>query len=243
MWISLSCILCSVIEVLVNGGRQIDAVHFVHAFELTERFPPVPLLKTYLKDLRRNSQGKGGNMGGAGGGLGDANAQELAALKAVIRCVEEYKLEADYALDPLQKRVAQLEKSKADKKRMGEAGKYQQPKKQRANGGFHGFRGSASGGAAAGRQAPPVFSERAAYTVERYPYAGPGPGPNTFDYPFPVKQLIFSKLMIKDHTSIPKMTGFLHLLTMLLHQIMGVTWAAGCSLHTNHTCNLHILAS
>ncbi|XP_034690274.1 FRIGIDA-like protein 3 [Vitis riparia] len=174
-----------VIEVLVNGGRQIDAVHFVHAFELTERFPPVPLLKTYLKDLRRNSQGKGGNMGGAGGGLGDANAQELAALKAVIRCVEEYKLEADYALDPLQKRVAQLEKSKADKKRMGEAGKYQQPKKQRANGGFHGFRGSASGGAAAGRQAPPVFSERAAYTVERYPYAGPGPGPNTFDYPLP----------------------------------------------------------
>lgn len=57
-----------VIEILVNGGRQIDAVHFVHAFELTERFPPVPLLKTYLKDLRRNSQGKGANAGGAGGG-------------------------------------------------------------------------------------------------------------------------------------------------------------------------------
>lgn len=101
----------------------------------------------------------------------------------MIKCVEEYKLEADYSLEPLQKRVAQLEKSKADKKRMGEAGKYQQPKKQRVNGGFHGFRGSGSGGAAASRQAQPVFSERAAYTVERYPYAGPGP--NAFDYALP----------------------------------------------------------
>lgn len=115
---------------------------------------------------------------------GDANSQELAALKAVIRCVEEYKLEADYALDPLQKRVAQLEKSKADKKRTREAGKFQQPKKQRANGGFHGFRGPGSAGQAASRQAPPpVFNERAAYPVERYPYTAPGP--NAFDYPLP----------------------------------------------------------
>lgn len=42
-----------------------DAVHFVQAFKLTESFPPVPLLKTYLKDLRRNSQGKSGPGGAA----------------------------------------------------------------------------------------------------------------------------------------------------------------------------------
>jgi hypothetical protein len=70
----------------------------------------------------------------------DANAQELAALKSVIRCIEEFKLEADYPLDPLQKRVAQLEKSKTDKKRGGEFGRRQQSKKPRANGGFRGFR-------------------------------------------------------------------------------------------------------
>lgn len=47
------------VETLIKSGRQIDAVHFIHAFELSEAFPPVPLLKAYLKDLRRNSQGNG----------------------------------------------------------------------------------------------------------------------------------------------------------------------------------------
>ena len=60
-------IVAGVVELLINSGRQIDAVRFIHAFQLTESFPPVPLLKTYLKDLRRNSQGKGGNSGGAAG--------------------------------------------------------------------------------------------------------------------------------------------------------------------------------
>uniref|UniRef100_A0A5B7C7L9 FRIGIDA-like protein n=1 Tax=Davidia involucrata TaxID=16924 RepID=A0A5B7C7L9_DAVIN len=176
-----------VIEALINSGQQIDAVQFVHAFQLTESFPLVPLLKTYLKELRRNSQGKSGSLGGAAGEQIDVNAQELGALKTVIRCVEKYKLEADYPLDPLQRRVEQLEKSKPDKKRFfGEFGKKQQFKKPRANRGFHGFRAPAAApapvppAAAAGRQAPPVYGERAAYAgvSERYP-------PNTYDYQAP----------------------------------------------------------
>ncbi|OVA01003.1 Frigida-like [Macleaya cordata] len=171
-----------VVETLISSGRQIDAVHFVQAFKLTENFPPVPLLKTYLKDLRRNSQGKIGSSGGAVGVQNDANAQELAALKAVIRCVDEYKLEAEYPLDPLQKRVAQLEKSKADKKRMGEVVKHHQPKRPRANGGGHyGSRMPIS--AVDLQQPPPVYGERGAYmgaAAERYhPHTG---GVSTFDY-------------------------------------------------------------
>lgn len=42
---------------MVSSGKQIDAVRFIHVFQLTESYPLVPLLKTYLKDLRRNSQG------------------------------------------------------------------------------------------------------------------------------------------------------------------------------------------
>ncbi|XP_015901625.2 FRIGIDA-like protein 3 [Ziziphus jujuba] len=171
------------IESLINNGKQIDAVRFIHAFQLTESFPIVPLLKAYLKDLRRNSQGKGENVGDGAGPQDDANAQELAALKTVIRCVEDYKLEAEYTLDPLQKRVAQLERSKADKKRSGEYGKRQQSKKQKANGRFRGYRGPGANSAsapAAGRQGPPVFSERAVYAgmSERYPHAGP----HVYDY-------------------------------------------------------------
>ncbi|KAL5753081.1 hypothetical protein ACOSP7_023252 [Xanthoceras sorbifolium] len=171
-----------VVESLINSGKQIDAVRFIHAFQLTESFPPVPLLKTYLKELRRNSQGKGGNSGG--GGQNDVNAQELAALKAVISCVEEYKLEADYPLDPLQKRVAQLERSKSDKKRGGDFGKHQHSKKQRANGGYRGSR-APGGNVAAGRQVPPVFVNRAGFRgmPERYPQAGPNP----YDYQVPAQ--------------------------------------------------------
>lgn len=55
------------IEQLINSGKQIDAVRFIHFFELTKSFPLVPLLKAYLKDLRRNSQGKGENVGDAAG--------------------------------------------------------------------------------------------------------------------------------------------------------------------------------
>ncbi|KAJ8484197.1 hypothetical protein OPV22_016682 [Ensete ventricosum] len=45
---------------------------------------------------------------------------ELSALKVVTKCIEE-----QYATDPLQKRIVQLEKSKADKKRAAEAAKPQ----------------------------------------------------------------------------------------------------------------------
>ena len=61
----VSLLFAAFVEELVRSGRQVDAVNFIHAFELTESFPPVPLLKTHLKDLRRNSQGKPG--GGAAG--------------------------------------------------------------------------------------------------------------------------------------------------------------------------------
>lgn len=172
------------VELLINSGKQIYAVRFIHVFELTQAFPPVPLLKTYLKELRRNSQGKGGNSEGVAGAQNEANAQELAALKAVIRCVEEFKLEADYPLDPLQKRVAQLEKSKTDRKRGGEFNKRQQAKKPRAHGGFRGFRASGlPASSAGGRHGPPAFGERIAYPgmPERYPHAALA----TYDYQVP----------------------------------------------------------
>jgi len=37
---------------LVNRHRQIDAVHFIQAFGLSETFPPAPLLKTYVDELK-----------------------------------------------------------------------------------------------------------------------------------------------------------------------------------------------
>lgn len=36
------------VEELVQKGRQVDAVRLIQSFELTHRYPPVPLLKAYL---------------------------------------------------------------------------------------------------------------------------------------------------------------------------------------------------
>ncbi|RWR96713.1 FRIGIDA-like protein 3 [Cinnamomum micranthum f. kanehirae] len=109
--------LPSVVEVLVNSGRQLEAFNLVYAFELTEQFDPVSLLKAYLEARKVQN---------------DANERELCALKVVIKSIEEHKLEEQYPLDPLQKQVVQLEKVKADKRRAAEAAK-PQSKRPRAN--------------------------------------------------------------------------------------------------------------
>lgn len=57
----------------------------------------------------------------------------------MIKCIEDHEVEDQYPMEPLQKRVLQLEKAKADKKRGTEAGK-PQPKRARANGAGNGPR-------------------------------------------------------------------------------------------------------
>uniref|UniRef100_A0A6N2MFL0 FRIGIDA-like protein n=1 Tax=Salix viminalis TaxID=40686 RepID=A0A6N2MFL0_SALVM len=132
-FLGLSEKMPGVIEVLVNSGRQIDAVNLAFAFDLTEQFSPVPLLKSYLKEARKvSSSVKPGNASPTTG-QNEVNERELAALKAVIKCIEEHKLEEQYPADPLQKRLLQLEKAKAEKKRATEAAK-PQPKRPRASG-------------------------------------------------------------------------------------------------------------
>ncbi|KAJ4843231.1 TPR repeat-containing protein zip4 [Turnera subulata] len=132
-FLGLSEKMPGVIEVLVNSGRQIDAVNLAFAFDLTEQFSPVPLLKAYLKEARKiSSPVKSGNASPTTM-QNEVNERELAALKAVIKCIEEHKLEEQYPVDPLQKRLLLLEKAKADNKRATEAAK-PQSKRPRANG-------------------------------------------------------------------------------------------------------------
>ncbi|RAL39977.1 hypothetical protein DM860_008117 [Cuscuta australis] len=115
--------ISGVVQALINRGKEIDAAHFIHAFQLTESFPIAPILKAHLKDLRRSLQGKGASSGNA---ETNANAQELAALKGIVECIQDYGLEEEYPLDPLQRRIAQLECSKTynislNKKRYAES--------------------------------------------------------------------------------------------------------------------------
>ncbi|KAJ8493949.1 hypothetical protein OPV22_015670 [Ensete ventricosum] len=132
--LGLSHKMPGLINVLLDSGREIEAINLAYAFKLTEQFAPVPLLKSYLKEAKKVSQVKAGSM--SPGAQNEINERELSALKAVIKCIEEHKLEEQYPVDPLQKRILQLEKAKADKRRAAEAAK-PQSKRPRATGGAY----------------------------------------------------------------------------------------------------------
>lgn len=110
------------IEELISRGQQVDAVHFIHEVGLVDRFPPVGLLKSFLKDAKKAATSilEDSNNSSRAGHL--AARKELSALKAVIKCIEEYKLEDEFPPENLKKRMEQLEKVKVEKKRPAAAG-------------------------------------------------------------------------------------------------------------------------
>ncbi|KAH9328932.1 hypothetical protein KI387_001040 [Taxus chinensis] len=110
-----------IVEKLISSGKQIEAVNFVHTFGLVEKFPPVPLLKTHLKDAKKVSQETAKNGKNSISAQNEGASKEIAAVKAVIKCIQEYKLESQMSTENLEKRVAQLEKSKTDRKRSADA--------------------------------------------------------------------------------------------------------------------------
>ncbi|KAL8525935.1 hypothetical protein ACS0TY_015236 [Phlomoides rotata] len=175
-YLGLSDKMPGVIDVLVKNGRQIDAVNLAFAFELTEQFSPISLLKMYLSEAKKvSSPAKPGNASVGVSAQNDVNEKELTALKAVIRCIEDHKLEEQFPVDPLQKQVVEIEKAKADKKRATEVAK-PQSKRPRANGVAHAQAQTHAPRFATEKNFYGRMTERSPqYVYERPPYAYIGP--------------------------------------------------------------------
>ena len=109
--------MADMIEELVNRGQQVDAVHFTYEVGLVDKFPPVPLLKAFLRDSKKAATSILEDPNNSGRAVNLAGRKEQSALRAVIKCIEEYKLEAEFPPENLKKRLEQLEKAKTDKKR------------------------------------------------------------------------------------------------------------------------------
>ncbi|KAK9287847.1 hypothetical protein L1049_016289 [Liquidambar formosana] len=109
--------MADMIEELISRGQQLDAVHFTFEVGLVNKFPPVPLLKAYLKDAKKAATSIMGDHNNSGRALHLAGRKEQSALRAVIKCIEEYKLEAEFPPESLKKRLEQLEKAKTEKKK------------------------------------------------------------------------------------------------------------------------------
>ncbi|OVA15114.1 Frigida-like [Macleaya cordata] len=105
------------IRKLVEKGKHLDAVKFAYAFELVDMFPPVPLLKAYKKQSKKianevRQKGKQSLQS-----QNEATAKQIAALRAIVKCIEEHKLESEYPRDGLDQHIEQLERQLSSKKR------------------------------------------------------------------------------------------------------------------------------
>lgn len=105
------------IQKLLDSGKQLLALKFVFEFALAEKFPPVPLLEDYLKETKKLAKQICKDGKNSLKSQNEATAREIGALKAVIKVIQEGKLESEYSQECLQKRIEQLEKQQADRKR------------------------------------------------------------------------------------------------------------------------------
>ncbi|KAJ8747464.1 hypothetical protein K2173_008761 [Erythroxylum novogranatense] len=105
------------IEELISKGQQLDAVHFTYEVGLVDKFPPVPLLKSFLKNAKKAAASITEDPDNTCRATHLAVRKEQSALRAVIKCIEEYKLEAEFPPENLKKRLEQLEKAKIEKKK------------------------------------------------------------------------------------------------------------------------------
>eukprot|EP00262_Sarcandra_glabra_P014969 TRINITY_DN451_c0_g2_i1.p1 TRINITY_DN451_c0_g2~~TRINITY_DN451_c0_g2_i1.p1 ORF type:complete len:406 (+),score=65.20 TRINITY_DN451_c0_g2_i1:103-1320(+) len=97
------------IQKLIKNGKRVDAVDFIHAFDLVEKFPPMPILETHIKASKRIGEyiiRRGKFMISA---QNEAITKEVCAVRAVIKCIKEHKLESGYPIENLQKRVTELD--------------------------------------------------------------------------------------------------------------------------------------
>ncbi|KAE8712572.1 hypothetical protein F3Y22_tig00110247pilonHSYRG00107 [Hibiscus syriacus] len=133
-----------IIDELIKNGKEIEAVYFARAAGLTERFPPVSLLKSYLQNSKKNATTilKNGKFSTAA--TESSKNVELNSIRAIIKCVEDHKLESEFSTEFLRKRATQLEKVKSDRKKSSSAAGKPQNKRSHSA-------GSARGGG------PPAF--------------------------------------------------------------------------------------
>lgn len=104
------------VQKLVNDKRQLSAFKFVYEFKLLEKFSPVQLLKSYLKDAKKLAQQlrkKGKNLPKS---MGEADNKELNALNTVLKYIGDYNLASEYPPESIEKRIKQLENLKANRK-------------------------------------------------------------------------------------------------------------------------------
>lgn len=108
------------IEELIRKGQKLDAINFAYEAGLQDKFLPVPLLKSFLKDSNKASALALKDGTNSAQAVNNSNRKKQSALKAVMKCIQDRKLESEFPPEPLQKRLENLEKVRVNKKKQSE---------------------------------------------------------------------------------------------------------------------------
>ncbi|KAJ6682903.1 FRIGIDA-LIKE PROTEIN [Salix koriyanagi] len=97
------------IQNLILKKQPMEATRFIFAFEMVNRFPPETILRDYLtgskiaaRKIRRRSN--------SFEGLVESVNRRVADLMAVLKCVEEYKLETVFSPNTLKQQIKDVER-------------------------------------------------------------------------------------------------------------------------------------
>ncbi|KAG6532515.1 truncated FRIGIDA-like protein 1 [Zingiber officinale] len=115
--LSLTEYVPDLIEKLNHKGRQLDSVKFVYAFDLVDKYLPVPLLKAYIDETKAAAQDVRKKRNYSAESENIAISKQLGALKSVVKAIEEYNLENQYPREELDKQIVELEKQKESKQK------------------------------------------------------------------------------------------------------------------------------
>ncbi|KAG6502133.1 FRIGIDA-like protein 4a [Zingiber officinale] len=105
-----------IIEELIDKGHQLDAINFAYEASLQDKFPPISLIQSFLKDLKKSTSASG-DSNTSGQAVNSTSRKEQSTIRAAIKCIQDHKLESEFPLESLQKQLETLEKVKVEKKK------------------------------------------------------------------------------------------------------------------------------
>ncbi|XP_008356210.3 FRIGIDA-like protein 5 [Malus domestica] len=113
----LHSLIPDLIQRLIEKKLFIEAVRWICMFELTDKFPPVPLLEEFVENTKRFCR----KVGKRKKSLDEKDKvinDQIADLRAVIECIKDCDLEAMYPSRCIESRIASLENLKENRRRV-----------------------------------------------------------------------------------------------------------------------------
>ncbi|XP_068319068.1 FRIGIDA-like protein 5 [Pyrus communis] len=124
------------VQDLIERKQLIEAVRLICGFNLSARFPPVPLLKEYVEGARRSYCTKW-LVKRSLDEMNEVVDKQIADLSAAIHCIKDNHLESEFPYKGIEKEMVKLEKHKLDWRRsvpvVGSKGEGEQEKGKKPN--------------------------------------------------------------------------------------------------------------